>query len=135
MSTEPRWVNSARAKLVLPALLLLAGVGYLLAANAGGKHQLGLEMFGIMAAVAVALVAFGGRFETIRGLSGDERDERWAMLDLRASAYTALVLVLVIVGAFIYELAQGRSGAPYFWLGAIAGVTYLISLTILRLRS
>ena len=128
-------MNSVRAKWVLPALLLLAGVGYLLAANAGGKLQLGLEMFGVMAVVAIALVVFGERFETIRGLSGGERDERWAMLDLRATAYTALVLVLVIVGEFIYELAQGRSGAPYFWLGAIAGVTYLISLTILRRRS
>ncbi|MBV9099465.1 MAG: hypothetical protein JOZ46_03550 [Candidatus Dormibacteraeota bacterium] len=122
-------------KWVLPSLSLAAGVAYFIAATLGGKLQLGLEMFGIMVVFGAALLLFGGRSETIRGLRGDERDERFAMIDLRATAYTALVLILVIVGAFIYELARGRSGAPYFWLGALAGVTYLVSVAVLRLRS
>ncbi|MBV8195136.1 MAG: hypothetical protein JOY80_06365 [Candidatus Dormibacteraeota bacterium] len=135
MPTGTKPVRSARVKWVVPAFSLLVGVAYLLAAAAGGKLQLGLEAFGVSVVFGAVILLFGGRSETIRGLRGDERDERFAMLDLRASAYTALVLVLVIIGAFIFELAQGRSGAPYYWLGAIAGVTYVISMATLRIRS
>jgi len=97
---------------VLPALIWVVGVGYFVAATVGGKLQLGLEMFGIMVVAGAALLVFGGRSETIRGLRGDGRDERFALMDLRATAYTAFVLVVAILGGFIYELAQGRSGAP-----------------------
>lgn len=134
MSTETRRVRSGRIHWALPALSLLAGVAYLVAFSAGGKLQLGLEAFGVMIAFGIGLLVFGGRSETIRGLSGAERDERFAMLDLRASAYTALVLILAIVGGFIFEVAQGRSGAPYYWLGALAGIAYLVCVTILRFR-
>ena len=123
------------ARGLLPALLLTVGVIYLLAAAAGGKSQLGLEMFGIMAACAIGLLLLGGRSETIRGLSGPERDERFAMIDLRATAYTAVVLILVILGGFIFEIAHGRSGAPYYWMGAVGGIAYLVSVAILRWRS
>ena len=135
MSRERRRMRNPRLKWVLPLLSLLIGIAYLLAATVGGKPQLGLEMFGIMAAFAVGIVVLGGRSETIRGLRGDERDERFAMLDLRATAYTALVLILAILGGFIYEIARGRGGAPYFWLGALAGVTYLVCVIVLRFRS
>ena len=135
MSMEAPTMRKPRIKWVFPALIFGVGVAYFLAATIGGKLQLGLEMFGGMAACGLGILVFGGRSETIRGLGGDERDERFAMLDLRASAYTAIVLILVIVGGFIFELAQGRSGAPYWWLGAIAGITYLICVAVLRIRS
>jgi hypothetical protein len=32
------------------------------------------------------------------------------------------------------ELAGGHSGAPYTWLAAVFGLTYLAALTVLRLR-
>jgi hypothetical protein len=135
MSMVTNRMRRSRMKWVVPAICLVVGVAYFVAATAGGKLQLGLEMFGVMAVFGVGILLFGGRSETIRGLRGDERDERFVMLDLRASAYTALVLVLSILGGFIFEISQGRSGAPYFWLGAIAGVTYLICVAILRIRS
>ncbi len=57
------------------------------------------------------------------------------MLDLRATAYSAFVRVIAILGGFIFEIAQGRSGAPYYWLGAIAGLTYLVCVAVLRISS
>ena len=51
-----------------------------------------------------------------------------------ASAYTAFVLSLVVLGGFIFEIAQVCGGAPYYWMGAIAGVTYLVCVAVLRSR-
>jgi len=46
-----------------------------------------------------------------------------------------MALVSVIIGAFVVELARGHDGNPYGWLGAVGGVTYLVAIVVLRLRS
>ena len=51
----------------------------------GGDVGQGAFSFRIMAALG-ALFAFGRRSETLQGLGGPGRDERWAMIDLRATA-------------------------------------------------
>ena len=40
----------------------------------------------------------------------------------------------VIIVAFIVEVARGHDGAPYTWLGAIGGLSYLFAVLALRLR-
>jgi hypothetical protein len=35
------------------------------------------------------------------------------------------ILALVIVAAAVADLARGGNGAPYTWLAAVAGVTYV----------
>ena len=42
-----------------------------------------------------ALVLFGGRSETIRGLRGDGRDERFRAIDMRATAISGLAAIVV----------------------------------------
>jgi hypothetical protein len=75
-----------------------------------------------------------GRYsETVRGLM-DRRDERIVSIDQRAVNGSAVVLVLVLIGATIEELARGRSGAPFTWLAAVFGLTYLGTLVVLRVR-
>jgi len=44
------------------------------------------------------------------------------------------VLITVVIGAFLYEIADGQDGEPYSQLGAIAGVAYVIALIAGRLR-
>jgi hypothetical protein len=78
---------------------------------------------------------FGRRSETLRGIGGERRDERFAMIDVRATALAGSVLVAVIIGAFLVEVASGRDGSPYAALGAVGGVAYLIAVVVLRARS
>jgi len=68
-------------------------------------------------------------------MRGDGRDERWAMIDTRATALAGLVVITAIIIGFFVEIAHGRSGAPYTWLGALAGIAYLAGLVIGRWRS
>src|SRR3712207_4663006 len=101
---------------------------------AGGNTADGLKAFGVMAAVA-ALFAFGGRSDTLRGLGGPGRDERWSMIDLRATAFAGVVLVCVLAGAWLWELAQGEDGAPYSQVMAAGGVAYILAVAFLRWRA
>jgi hypothetical protein len=122
-----------RSKWTLPGLSLLIGLVYLGAEVVGGHPWLGAEMFGIMA-VAGAAILFGGRSETIRGLRGDGRDERFAQLDLRATAYAGLVIILALLAGLTFEIAHGRSGMQYAWPCAVGGLTYIASVIYLRIR-
>jgi hypothetical protein len=44
-------------------------------------------------------------------------------------------LGVAVVVAFIWEVARGRSGEPYSWLGAIAGGSFILATAVLRRRS
>ena len=50
-------------------------------------------------------------------------------------AYAGLVLVTVLIGVWLVELAGGHVGSPYGQLMAIGGLAYLAALAILRWRS
>ena len=71
------------------------------------------------------LLAVGGRSESIRAFRGDLRDERLDTIQLQAQALAGRLVLIAVVIAFLVELALGHSGAPYDWLGAIGGFTYL----------
>ena len=45
------------------------------------------------------------------------------------------MLIAVVIGAFLYEIASGEDGEPYSQLGAFAGVAYIVGLAIGRVRS
>jgi hypothetical protein len=100
----------------------------------GGNPGAGALSFAVMAGFG-ALLLLGGRSETIRGMRGDGRDERWAMIDLRATALAGVVLITAVIVGFVVEIARGNDGSPYTWLGALAGITYLVGLLIDRWRS
>ena len=82
-----------------------------------------------------AVLALGGRSETIRMIRGDGRDERWARIDLAATALAGLVVISSIIIACGWEWAHGRDGTPFVQLGAIAGVAYIAALAVLLRRS
>ena len=92
---------------------------------AGGDPVTGAIGFAILAAFGLVLL-IGGRSDTVRGMRGDGRDERWAMIDMRATALAGFVVITAIIVGFIVETAHGHDGDPYTWLGALAGVAYLV---------
>jgi drug/metabolite transporter (DMT)-like permease len=129
MSTNDR----SGSRWVFPAFSLFLGAVMFAAFAIGDNVGQGAVSFGIMAALA-AVFAFGGRSETVRGLGGPERDERWAMIDLRATAFAGAALVLAVIIGFLAEVARGEDGRPYSFLGAIAGLAYVAGVAYGRLR-
>jgi len=130
----PRWGRILRSRWWMPAFSLFLGALILGAFALGDDVESGLYGFAVMAVLA-AVFAFGGRSETIRGLSGPGRDERWQLIDLRATAFAGSVVLTVMIGAWLYDIAQGGDGSPYALLLAISGVAYVVGVAIDRFRS
>jgi hypothetical protein len=126
-------MQMTKSKWFLPLFAVALGFVMLAAQWIGGNAQSGLVSLGIMSAFG-ALVLLGGRSETIRGLRGDGRDERFRQIDIHATALAGLAVIIAIIVAFTVELARGHNGNPYGWLGAIAGIAYLVAVAVLRMR-
>ena len=123
--TESKWF--------VPLLSVALGFVVFAAQWVGGDPGSGLVSLGIMAAFGV-LILLGGRSETIRGLRGDERDERFRMIDIHATALAGVAVIYAVIVMFVIELARGHNGNPYGWLGAIGGITYIAAIVIFRIR-
>jgi len=122
-----------RSKWFLPLCSLGLGVAFFAVQWVGGDPREGLVSLAIMAGFG-ALILVGGRSETIRGLRGDGRDERFRQIDIHATALAGIALITAIIVAFAVELARGHDGSPYAWLGAIGGLAYLVAVIVLRAR-
>ena len=122
-----------KSKWFLPLFAVALGLIVFIAQWIGGNPESGLVSFLILAGAGV-LVLLGGRSETIRGLRGDGRDERFRTIDIHATALAGLAVITAIIVAFLVELARGHNGNPYSWLGAIGGVTYIAAIIIFRIR-
>lgn len=126
---QPFW----RSRWWMPAFCLSLGLLMLGAFAIGGSAQEGIGALAVMSALA-AVFYFGRRNETIAGLGGPGRDERWESIDVRATAATGLVLIAAVLGAWLYEIAEGRDGEPFGLLASVAGITYLLAVGYLRWR-
>lgn len=138
-STEgvPSWpARIQRSRWATPIFAVAFGLVALAIQVARGDVGGGIGSLVIMSLYAVFLVAFGGRIEVVSLLRGDARDERASHLQLRALAATASVLIPVLVGGFLVELARGASDLGV-WTGlcAFSGVTFGLSLAVLSRRS
>ena len=118
----------------LPVFTIVLGAALGGAQWRGGDRQTGLTSIAFFIAIAAVLL-FGGRSETIRMIRGDGRDERWARIDLSATAVAGSSVIVSVLAGCAWEWAHVRDGAPFVQLGAIAGVAYVAALAILGRRS
>ena len=130
MPTTP---NYMRSRYFMPLFTLFLGALVFTAFAIGGDLTNGLFAIPLFVGIA-AVFFFARRNETIQGLGGPGRDERWAMIDLTATAATGAVLIAVVIGCWLVEIAKGHDGSPYGQLGAIAGLAYILTVAILRKR-
>jgi hypothetical protein len=122
-----------RSKWFLPSFSFVLGLIILAASWLGGQPGAGvISLAGLTAFGLLFLVA--GRSETIRGLRGDGRDERFARIDLQATAVAGLALLAALIVAWLVAIARGQSGSPYDWLLAIGGLAYLLAVAWFRWR-
>src|SRR5215831_2062709 len=113
-----------KSKWFQPLFAVALGLLVFVAQWIGGNPRSGLVSFAILAGAGLVLL-LGGRSETIRGLRGDGRDERFRQMDIHATALAGLAVIYAVIVAFLVELARGHNGDPYGWLGAIGGITYI----------
>jgi hypothetical protein len=123
-----------RSRWWLPGFSVFLGALMFAAFAIGGDLRNGIGCFVLMTLVG-AVFLFGRRSETLQGLAGPGRDERWAMIDLRATAFAGFVLLTVLIGTWLYAISQGEDGSPYGQLLAISGIAYIVGVVLGRWRS
>jgi len=124
---------AARTRWFLPLFAVALGGVVFAAELVGGDATGAVIALAIMTAFGGAIL-LGGRSETIRGLRGDGRDERFRRIDIHATALAGLAVIYTVIVMFVVELARGHNGEPYSWLGAIGGFTYIAAIIIFRIR-
>lgn len=107
---------------------------FLLAFWISGNPGARLVPFGVMVGYG-ALLLIGGRIEVVRVLRGQPTDEMWASFNVRAILFSFFVLVAVMIGAGVYEMARGQDAQPYALLCLVGGASYIGALIWFRLRS
>ena len=123
-----------RTKWFMPTFAVGLGVLFLVVFWVGGDVKSGVWSLAVMSVFAVAILALG-RFDLVRGLRGDGRDEYWERLDIHATALAGLVVITAVIAMCAWEWAHGRDGSPYVQLGALGGIAYVLTVVGLRLRS
>jgi cobalamin synthase len=131
--TKDRSRGVTRSKWFLPAFSLVLGLVMLAVSWLGGSLSQGVISLAVLAAFGL-IVLLAGRSETVRGLRGDGRDERFAQIDLQATALSGLAVIVALIVAWLVATARGQSGNPYGWLLAIAGLTYVLAVAWFRWR-
>jgi hypothetical protein len=131
--TKDRSRSITRSKWFLPAFSLVLGLVMLAVSWLGGSPGEGVISLAVLAAFGL-IILLAGRSETIRGLRGDGRDERFAQIDLQATALSGLAVIVALIVAWLVATARGQSGRPYDWLMAIAGLTYVLAVGWFRWR-
>ena len=123
----------ARSKWFVPSFSLVVGLAILAVNWLGGHPGEGVISLGVLVAFGL-VVLLAGRSETIRGLRGDGRDERFAQIDLNATAVAGLAMLVALIVAWLVATARGQSGSPYDWLLAIGGLAYVLAVAYFRWR-
>jgi len=122
-----------RSRWFTPLICLGLGIVVFAVSWLGGQFRGGLISLAILAAFGLILLLLTGRSETIRGLTVG-RDERFAQLDLRATALAGLVMLLFALVGWLVAVAHGQNGHPYDWLLATGGLAYLLAFVFFRWR-
>jgi hypothetical protein len=121
------------SKWFVPLFSVAMGLVILAVSWIGGHPGEGAFSLALMTGFGL-VVLLAGRSETIRGLRGDGRDERFAQIDLRATAVAGQVLILALIASWLTQIASGHTGRPYDWLLAVGGIGYLLAVAFFRWR-
>ncbi len=135
MSTAKRSEMGTVRRWLVPAVCLLAAGGYLAVFLSAGKVALAITCAAIMLAYGGILVIFSRHSEVAAILRDDGRDERRAAINLRASALTLQVLVVVALAMLFVQLAQGHDPGAWGAICAVGGGTYIAGIIFFARRT
>ena len=122
------------SKWYLPGLAAVLAVAVFVTLWIGGQAAGGVYAGTVLLAFGAFVLVAGTWSETIRGLRGDGKDERFRMIDAHATAFAGVVLIAALVVLWMIDVARGNDGNPYGLLSALGGVSYLAAIAFMRWR-
>jgi hypothetical protein len=121
--------NGRRGITSVLAVCVIAGLAYLGIGLATDQARFGVIGLLIMLAYGAVLLIGRSRSEGVALLAGEVTDERREQLMLRSLAFTANVLVTVLVVGFLVTLAMESDLATVFAaLSAVGALTFVVGI-------
>jgi hypothetical protein len=114
---------------------VLAAAGYAAVFLAHGKVVDAVLAAAVMLAYGGLLIALSRRSEIAALLRGTGRDERRALIDLRASALALYAVIILTLAMTFIELVKGREPGPWGIVAAVGGAAYLAGIVIFSRRT
>ena len=105
MLMEPR--SLYRSRWFMPVFSSILGLLILGAFVAADDLGTGIAGLGMMVAVGFVFLIGGRRSETLAGLGGPGRDERWELIDVRATSFAGTVLIALLIGCWLWNIGNG----------------------------
>ena len=130
-TSEPR-AEAGRPATVPAVAIVLGLVGLAVAWLGADEPALGVALLGIMTAYA-ALLRYGHRAEAVAILAEHRMDERRRTIDDEAIRWAYGAVIVVALGGFGWEIAQGAPGA-FTIVAATGGATHILATFVLRRR-
>jgi hypothetical protein len=100
----------------------------------GGGPGMTLVVTAIPIAYALAVMYLGRRYPAASVLAGQPADERWASINMEASAWALGVTAVVILGGFVWAYASDGPWPAFAFIGAVIALTYIGSVLYLQTR-
>jgi hypothetical protein len=127
-------IKTMDRRFLVPATMAIGGSALAIATWIG-QGVGGAVAIEITTAVAtVGYFVLGGRDSDFGAIFGSRPDERQANIDLRATAFTGMALILLAIGGVIVTTAMGRLVWPFMLFAVVGGVAYVVGLLIFRHR-
>lgn len=124
---------SPATRWAIPGTAAVGGLAYLVAGIVGDDLSFGVLGLVLMLGAGGAFLLAARWSETAARLR-DRTDERINEIDRSASLASGMVVILAVIVMFVVEKAKGEDGSPYSQLGALGGLSYVVSLAWLRYR-
>ncbi|HEV7525243.1 MAG TPA: hypothetical protein VGP92_09760 [Acidimicrobiia bacterium] len=116
------------------AVLVVGGGAVAAAVWIGGDHGFAVALVAFYVLVAALVYAWSGGQGDIAAIMRVGGDERQRGLDRDANAITGYVVSFAAITGVIVQTARGEGPGGYGVMCVVAGVSYVVSLTALRLR-
>src|SRR3954454_10317167 len=97
-----------RTRWFMPAFCVLLAALVFTAFAIGGNAGDGAVSAGVLVLLGAVFLSGPRRSETLAGLGGPGRDERWAQIDVHATVLAGVALLLVLIGAWRLEVGPGH---------------------------
>ncbi|MFI0907690.1 hypothetical protein ACH4TE_29885 [Streptomyces sioyaensis] len=120
-------IGRAANRWAVLAVTLVGGAAMAVIMTVRGEVTLAIVLPVIIIGYGLAVTFSAERSDVAAQLSGHEEDERRRLINWRAGATTANVLMLVLVCGTFYELVHGELGGKFSLLSALGGITYAAS--------
>jgi len=117
------------------AVLVVGGGGLAAATWVGGDHGLAIGLIAFYAVAAGAAYIWSGRESDVGAIIRAGGDERQRRLDREATALAGLAMIAVaFIGAIVSAARNHGDIGAYGVICSVGGVTYALSLLVLKRR-